>query len=333
MRRNILITGGCGFIGSNVINFLATRYKEESIMIYNIDRLDYCASLDNVTVSHLPNYKFFRGDINSTDLINHILLEYNIDVIIHFAAQSHVAASFGNSLQFTRDNVLGTHTLLECARVYGKLTKFIHISTDEVFGEIKLGDPGCLEESLLQPTNPYACSKAAAEFMVKSYWHSYKLPIVIVRMNNVYGRNQYPEKLIPRFITLLLENKKCTIEGNGSNRRNFIHVDDVSTALVVVLDKGLIGETYNIGTKNEYSVLEITRKIIDVLKPGDSVEAHVEYIQDRNFNDFRYSVNSDKIKKLGWEEETDFDRGLLETIKWYVAKYRTNFDNIVYTNE
>ncbi|AYV78253.1 MAG: putative dTDP-D-glucose 46-dehydratase [Edafosvirus sp.] len=318
--KNILVTGGCGFIGSNVINYLVTKYR--NINIFNIDRLDYCASLDNITVSNCKNYRFFKGDINSHDLVNHILNEYNIDTVIHFAAQSHVSSSFGNSLQFTKDNVLGTHSLLECCRVFGNITRFIHISTDEVFGEIKLDDPACLENALLQPTNPYACSKAAAEFMVKSYWYSYKLPIIIVRMNNVLGPRQYPEKLIPKFIMLLLNNKKCTIEGIGNNRRNFIHVDDVSSALDIILFKAELGETYNIGTNNEYSVNEITQKLINILKPGELLENNIEYIQDRNFNDFRYSVNSDKIKKLGWKEKVNFDDGLLRTVEWYKNKFQ-----------
>ena len=186
-----LITGGYGFIGSNVLCFLCEKYPDS--VFYNIDKLDYCSSKKNV--SDFKNYHFIKGDIKSSDLINYILHNYQIDIIIHFAAQSHVDNSFGNSINFSYDNIIGTHTLLECSRIYNKLTKFIHISTDEVYGEIEEDDISS-ENSILNPTNPYAATKAAAEFLVKSYYTSFKLPIIITRGNNVFGPKQYPEKII-----------------------------------------------------------------------------------------------------------------------------------------
>lgn len=315
--KNILITGGCGFIASNVINHLFE--KNENIFIYNIDILNYCSDIHNV-IPH-KNYKFIKGDICSPDLIKFILEEYNIDTIMHFAAQSHVDNSFGKSLDFTRDNVFGTHNLLECSRLYGKIKRFIHVSTDEVYGEVSMNET-CHEKSLLNPTNPYAASKAAAEFMVRSYGHSFKLPIIITRGNNVYGPRQYPEKLIPKFIKLLLNDEKCTIHGEGLSRRNFLHVYDVAKAFHKILYEGQLNETYNIGTEDEYSVIDILRLLVKFIKDDDNYMDYGEFVRDRDFNDFRYSVNSDKLIQLGWSREINFEEGLRETILWYIKKFK-----------
>ena len=238
-----------------------------------------------------------------------MLHEYAIDAIIHFAAQSHVDNSFDNSLQYTTDNVYGTHVLLQASKEYGKLKKFLHFSTDEVYGEVDIDHPGCHEKSLLNPTNPYAATKAAAEFIVRSYYHSFKLPIVIVRCNNVYGPNQYPEKLIPKFISLLKNNKKCTLHSTNSSdvKRAFIHVDDVTNAVMTVYEKGSTGDVYNISSEYELSVIDITKLIIKSIKKSDNWEDWVEYIQDRPFNDSRYFINSDKLKNLGWRQEKGLD--------------------------
>ena len=257
--KNILFTGACGFIGSNVLNYFLTKYPE--VEFFNIDKLDYCANEANVNAN--DRYTFIHGNISDSSIIRFILKQYRIDTIFHFAAQTHVDNSFGNSLQFTEDNIKGTHTLLECAKEYGKLEKFIHMSTDEVYGEVALDHPGCTEEkSLLNPTNPYAATKAAAEFLCRSYYHSFKLPIIIVRCNNVYGPNQYPEKLIPKFIEHLRNNEKLPIHGEGKTRRNFIHSYDVATAFQIIYEKGIINEIYNIGTRDEYTVLEIAQILI-----------------------------------------------------------------------
>ena len=296
---NILVTGGCGFIGSNFINYILN--KNSDIKIYNIDCLNYCANTDNV--KEHSNYKFINGNITSKDFVLHILQEYNIEGIIHFAAQSHVDNSFDNSLQYTMDNVYGTHVLLQCAKEYGKIKRFLHFSTDEVYGEVDLDHPGCHEKSLLNPTNPYAATKAAAEFIVRSYYHSFKLPIIIVRCNNVYGPNQYPEKLIPKFIKLLKEGKKLTIHGKGDTRRNFIWAEDVASATELIFNVGEINEVYNIGTTQEYSVLDVAKILIQKLTEDKILENHIEFVGDRPFNDFRYSVNSEYLKSLGWVEK------------------------------
>ena len=310
---NILVTGGCGFIGSNFINYMLK--KNNDCKIYNIDCLNYCANEKNI-IEH-PNYKLIKGNITSKDLVLHILNEYAIDAIIHFAAQSHVDNSFDNSLQYTTDNVMGTHVLLQTAKEYGKIKKFLHFSTDEVYGEVDLEHPGCHEKSLLNPTNPYAATKAAAEFLVRSYYHSFKLPVVIVRCNNVYGPNQYPEKLIPKFIKLLREGKKLTIHGNGSTRRNFIWAEDVAIATELIFEKGELNETYNIGTKQEYSVMDVAKLLINKMTSDKNIDGHLTFVEDRPFNDFRYSVDTTLLKSLGWEEKfTNFE----ENIEYLVTK-------------
>jgi len=296
---NILVTGGCGFIGSNFINYILK--KDSTVKIFNIDCLNYCANVSNV-IFH-PNYKFIKGNITSKDLILHILNEYAIDAIIHFAAQSHVDNSFDNSLQYTTDNVMGTHVLLQASKEYGKIKKFLHFSTDEVYGEVDLEHPGCHEKSLLNPTNPYAATKAAAEFLVRSYYHSFNLPVVIVRCNNVYGPNQYPEKLIPKFIKLLREGKLLTIHGNGSTRRNFIWAEDVSSATELIFHNGVLNEVYNIGTKQEYSVMDVATLLIERMTKDKTINNNVIFVEDRPFNDFRYSVDTTLLKSLGWEEK------------------------------
>ena len=296
---NILVTGGCGFIGSNFINYILK--KDPTVKIFNIDCLNYCANVSNVN-SH-SNYKFIKGNITSKDLVLHILNEYSIDAIIHFAAQSHVDNSFDNSLQYTTDNVMGTHVLLQASKEYGKIKKFLHFSTDEVYGEVDLEHPGCHEKSLLNPTNPYAATKAAAEFLVRSYYHSFNLPVVIVRCNNVYGPNQYPEKLIPKFIKLLREGKLLTIHGNGSTRRNFIWAEDVSSATELIFHNGVLNEVYNIGTKQEYSVMDVATLLIERMTKDKTINNNVIFVEDRPFNDFRYSVDTTLLKSLGWEEK------------------------------
>ncbi len=311
--KNLLVTGGCGFIGSNFINYMLDTYKD--IKIVNIDKLDYCSDINNVY--HKEKYKLIVSDINNSFNIKNVLENHCIDIVVHFAAQSHVDNSFGNSIQFTRDNVLGTHTLLECCRVYGKIEKFVHISTDEVYGEVDADHKGCNEKSLLNPTNPYAATKAAAEFLVRSYYHSFNLPVVITRGNNVYGPRQFPEKLIPRFISNLLIGKMCPIHGEGKTRRNFIYVDDVSRAVDTILRKGEINEIYNIGSDDEYSVMDVLKTLIEEIGIKSPIEEVSEFVEDRVFNDFRYCVDSSKLEKLGWEKTISFKEGMNRTILWY----------------
>ena len=311
--EKILITGGCGFIGSNVINFI---YPRNNYLIINLDVMHYCANELNIDsdIRNSDNYIFIKGDICDQKLIDHILEFYKIEIIIHFAAQTHVENSFEDSLQYTRDNILGTHTLLECCRQYGKITKFIHVSTDEVYGEsmLDVNEIHKTEHSILCPTNPYAATKAGAELIAQSYNHSFKFPIIITRGNNVYGPRQYPEKLIPKFIKLLKENKKVTIQGSGECVRAFLHSSDTATAFECILKKGKIGEIYNIGCDEnmEYSVLDIAKILIEKIKKTTDYDRWIEYIEDRPFNDKRYYISNQKLKDLGWEITMPFEIGI-----------------------
>jgi UDP-glucose 4,6-dehydratase len=318
MIKNLLITGGCGFIGSNFINYY--YFKNPDVTIINLDAMYYCANELNVLeeIRKSDRYHLVKGNLCSSDLLNHILYNYKIDTVIHFAAQSHVQNSFEDSLKYTYDNILGTHTLLESCRKYGNIKKFIHISTDEVYGESLLDEEEEKkhEQSILCPTNPYAATKAGAELIANSYRFSFKMPIIITRGNNVYGPNQYPEKLIPRFIELLKNNKKVTIQGNGQNVRAFLHSIDVAKALELILEKGSIGEIYNIGSDEdkEYTVLDIAKILIKLIKNTENFDEYIEYIEDRPFNDKRYYISNEKVKKLGWSIDKDFMEGLKELI-------------------
>ena len=316
--KNLLITGGCGFIGSNFINYFFNLDKD--INIINYDAMYYCASEMNVNqeIRESTRYKLVKGNLCSFDLVRYVLENNKIDTVIHFAAQSHVQNSFEDSLQYTNDNVVGTHTLLECCRRYGNIERFIHISTDEVYGESMLeeNEEKKNEESILCPTNPYAASKAAAELIAKSYYHSFKMPIIITRGNNVYGPNQYPEKLIPLFIELLINNKPVTIQGDGSNVRAFLHVNDVCSALNLVLKNGKIGEIYNIGSdeNDEYTILDISKLLIKNITNTEEYDKFITYIQDRPFNDKRYYISNKKLKYLGWKIQTEFNEGIINLI-------------------
>lgn len=315
-NRNLLITGGCGFIGSHFINYIFEKYSDVDII--NYDAMYYCASENNVKdiVINSDRYKLIKGNLNDNQLLSKVLEKYKIEYVFHFAAQSHVQNSFYESLSYTYDNVMGTHALLESCKIYGKIKKIIHVSTDEVYGESKIIDDKKTELSLLCPTNPYAGTKAAAELIVQTYIHSFKLPIVITRGNNVYGSNQYPEKLIPKFINLLKNDKKVTIQGNGLCRRSFLHVSDTVKAFDILLNKGVIGEIYNIGCDEdmEYSILDIAHILIEKIKHTKNYDEWIEYIEDRPFNDNRYYINNDKLKNLGWEIKTNFDDGIKELI-------------------
>ena len=316
----LFITGGTGFIGSNFINIFAKKYK--NIKIINFDALYYCSNKDNIDkeIQLSENYTFIEGNLQSFDLLKYIFQKNIITHIIHFAAQSHVQNSFEDSLQYSMDNIIGTHNLLEVNRLYNNnnLIKFIHVSTDEVYGEsmLDINEKYKTEQSILCPTNPYAATKASAELIAQSYIHSFKMPIIITRGNNVYGPNQYPEKLIPRFIMLLKEDKKVTVQGDGSCVRGFLHVFDTASAFETILLSGKIGEIYNIGCNEgmEYSVIEIAKKLIKLIKNTSNYDKWVEYIEDRPFNDKRYYISNKKLKDLGWNIKINFDDGLKKLI-------------------
>lgn len=317
-KMNLLITGGCGFIGSNFINYYFPKNKFRRMV--NIDAMYYCANETNVDaqIRFHKDYVLVKGNLCDFELLRETIEKYQITHVIHFAAQSHVQNSFEDSIKFTHDNILGTHTLLEVCRRYGKIEKFIHVSTDEVYGESMnhIEEKHKTEHSILCPTNPYAATKAGAELIAQSYNHSYKMPIIITRGNNVYGPNQYPEKLIPLFIKQLKENKKVTIQGKGSAVRAFLHAYDTAKAFECILEKGTVGEIYNIGCddKMEFSVMEIAKILIRLVKNTEDYDEWIEYIEDRPFNDQRYYISNQKLKDLGWNIEVTLMNGLNELI-------------------
>ena len=306
--KNILVTGGCGFIGSHFINHILKKYNH--LRIINIDAMYYCARKENIEeiIRNSSRYVFIEGNITSKELISYLLHTYEIDTVVHFAAQSHVQSSFNDSILYTRDNILGTHTLLEECRKYKNLKKFIHISTDEVYGSSMSEEKPKNEQSVLCPTNPYAATKAGAELIAQSYYHSFQFPLIITRGNNVYGPNQYPEKVIPKFIQLMKKGKKLTIQGDGSNLRSFLYITDVIYAIELILFQGKIGEIYNIGSEEELSILSVANKLLE-FENKNSTE-YIEYIEDRPFNDTRYYVTNDKLKLLGWEQKISFEEGI-----------------------
>lgn len=317
---SILLTGGCGFIGAHVVVALLEHFPEAKVTV--IDKLDYCANPKwaNRLVEdsgHADRYAFVEGDILDASFLRYLLTSKAIDTVMHFAAQSHVDNSFGNSLTFTENNVLGTHVLLEACRAYGSIQRFIHVSTDEVYGTASAEDPAWGETAMLRPTNPYSASKAAAEMIVSGYRLSYKMPIIVTRGNNVYGPGQYPEKVIPKFTLQTLAGMACTIHGKGDNSRHFVHVKDAAEAFVAVLAKGAIGETYNIGTEEEISTFEVATTIGSLLKESDGIDQTIVYVEDRCFNDFRYPVDRSKLTDLGWIPKIGWKDGMRDTVQWY----------------
>ncbi|KAF7112674.1 hypothetical protein RHSIM_RhsimUnG0206500 [Rhododendron simsii] len=313
--KNILITGAAGFIASHVANRLIRSYPEYKIVV--LDKLDYCSSLKNLNPSRLsPNFKFVKGDIGSADLVNYLLVTENIDTIMHFAAQTHVDNSFGNSFEFTKNNIYGTHVLLEACKVTGQIRRFIHVSTDEVYGETDQDAVvGNHEASQLLPTNPYSATKAGAEMLVMAYGRSYGLPVITTRGNNVYGPNQFPEKLIPKFILLAMQGKPLPIHGDGSNVRSYLYCEDVAEAFEVILHKGEVGHVYNIGTKKERRVTDVARDVCKLFSMDP--ETSIEFVENRPFNDQRYFLDDEKLKDLGWSERTIWEDGLKRTMEWY----------------
>uniref|UniRef100_G3STB2 dTDP-D-glucose 4,6-dehydratase n=1 Tax=Loxodonta africana TaxID=9785 RepID=G3STB2_LOXAF len=320
--KRLLVTGGAGFIASHVIVSLVEDYP--NYMIINLDKLDYCASLKNLeAISTKQNYKFIQGDICDSHFVKLLFETQKIDIVLHFAAQTHLDLSFVRAFEFTYVNVYGTHVLVSAAYEAG-VEKFIYVSTDEVYGGSL--DKEFDESSPKQPTNPYASSKAAAECFVQSYWERYKFPVVITRSSNVYGPHQYPEKVIPKFISLLQHNRKCCIHGSGLQTRNFLYAADVVEAFLTVLKKGKPGEIYNIGTNFEMSVVQLAKELIQLIKETSSeseMENWVDYVSDRPTNDMRYPMKSEKIHGLGWRPKVPWKEGIKKTIEWY----RENFHN------
>ena len=305
----VLVTGGLGFIGSNFIDHVLKNHAEIT-SILNIDRCDYCARVHNVSQSGDPRYTYVQADITNMSKMKRLFHEFKPDVVVHFAAQSHVDTSFENAGQYIHDNIIGTYTILECVKETG--TRLVHISTDEVYGEVDLNETSHPVTSVLNPTNPYSATKAGAELLVKAYGHSFGIPYVITRGNNVFGPKQYPEKVIPAFVTRMLSGEPCMVHGEGHSRRNFIYVDDVSRAVMTEIQHGVNDMVYNIGTRNEYSVNEIFEMLRTIMGTGSK-----QHIGDRPHNDKRYAVDSSALHGLGWKEEADFESVLVKTVEWY----------------
>jgi len=311
--KNILVTGGAGFIGSNFINYILSKRKD--IFIVNLDKLTYAGNLQNLkAVENYPNYYFIKGDIVNDELVNYIFQKYEISHVVNFAAESHVDRSILGSEIFFRTNVLGTNVLLENAKRYG-VEKFVQISTDEVYGS--LGPEGQFEETTpLQPNSPYAASKAAADMMALAFHHTYNVPVVITRCSNNYGPYQFPEKLIPLMILNSLKNKKLPVYGDGLNVRDWIYVIDHNKAVELVLEKGKIGEVYNIGANTEKPNIEIVKLILNQVGKTEDL---IEYVKDRPGHDRRYAINSLKIEnELGWQAEHSFEDAIKNTVNWFV---------------
>jgi len=330
--KNVLVTGGAGFIGSNFVRFILDN--EPDIQLINLDALTYAGSLENL--KDLPGadrHQFIKGDICDAELIKKVLKKYQIDTIVHFAAESHVDRSILGPMPFVQTNVVGTTTLLEEARRYWLTSgsqqteevRFHHISTDEVFGALKPGDPAWTEESQYAPNSPYAASKAASDHLVKAYGHTYGLPITISNCSNNYGPYQFPEKLIPLMIQNALDGKPLPIYGDGQQIRDWLYVEDHCRAIWMVIKQGKVGETYNIGGGNQPTNLQIVKmisQILDDLVPDSRFVPHenlITFVKDRLGHDFRYDMDYSRIsKELNWQPKYDLESGLLKTVEWYL---------------
>ncbi|KAG9277875.1 dTDP-D-glucose 4,6-dehydratase isoform X1 [Astyanax mexicanus] len=314
-RKTVLVTGGAGFIGSHLIILLAARYPLWRII--NIDSLQYCSSLKNLEcLKNTSTYKFIQGDICDQYFTNHLFSTENIDIVFHCAAQSHVDNSFLYPSQFMHVNAEGTHVVLRAAFEAG-VERFIYVSTDEVYGDSL--DKEFDELSPKKPTNPYSASKAVAENIVLSYWEKHKFPILITRSSNVYGPRQYHEKVIPKFLLLLQQDQKCTIQGTGLQSRHFLHVDDVTDALLILMEQGVLGEIYNIGANFEIPIIHLARELVQLVKNAstDDLDNWLLFVEDRPVSDLRYPMISDKMHKLGWKPKVPWKEGIRRTIKWY----------------
>lgn len=306
----ILVTGGLGFIGSNFIRHMLSTYPDCAII--NLDLATYAGNPENLRdIADDPRYRYVYGDICDFALVDSIFAENAIDSIVHFAAESHVDRSIADASVFVRTNVLGTHTLLEAALKHG-LSRFIHVSTDEVYGSIMDGSFG--ENDNLNPSSPYSASKAGSDLLALSYWITHRLPVIVTRCTNNFGPYQFPEKLIPLFATNLIDTKKVPVYGTGKNVRDWIYVLDHCKAIDLLLSAGTPGEVYNIGSGNEKNNIDITMAILGILGFDES---RIEYVEDRKGHDWRYSLDSTKLRGMGWAPEYDFATALQKTVEWY----------------
>ena len=313
--KKMLITGGAGFIGSNFIHYILSKYNDYQVI--NLDKLTYAANLDNLKdIEDNKNYKFIHGDIADQEFIFKLFENEKFDIVINFAAESHVDNSILNPQIFTITNILGTQVLLDACRKYN-IKRFHQVSTDEVYGELPLDDNSILftEKTPLNPSSPYSASKASADMLVKSYYRTYSLPITISRCSNNYGPYQHLEKLIPLMISKAINNDNLPVYGNGLNVRDWLHVYDHCTAIDLIIHEGKIGEIYNIGGNNEKSNIDVVKIILKELGKSEKL---IKYVNDRPGHDLRYAIDSTKIKTtLNWKPVYSFEKGILDTIKWY----------------
>ncbi len=312
----LLISGGAGFIGSHFIRHIIKKYPNYQII--NLDKLTYAANLSNcIDYANHENYRFVQGDIKDKNLVDQLAKE--VDVIINFAAESHVDNSIENPSLFLETNVIGTQVLLDASKKY-KHQRFIQISTDEVYGDIVEGS--FKEDDSLNPSSPYSASKASAELLCLAYKRTYSSPVIISRCSNNYGSHQYPEKLIPFFIKKLMNGEKVPVYGDGMNVRDWLHVTDHCRAIDLILHKGKIGEIYNIGSNEEHNNLEIVHKLLDFFHLS---EDRIDFVEDRLGHDLRYSVDASKIKEgLGWKAEIPFEKGFKEVLEWYRNQFESS---------
>lgn len=328
--KNILITGGAGFIGSHVVRLFVKKYPEYRII--NLDKLTYAGNLDNVVeVKDAKNYVFIQADIADSNKVNEVFVEYNVTDVIHLAAESHVDRSIEDPLSFVTTNLVGTSQLLLAAKNYWKedYSKhlFYHVSTDEVYGSLEMNDELFTESTPYDPRSPYSASKAGSDHMVRAFYHTYNMPVVISNCSNNYGPNQYPEKLIPLFIKNIMNRKSLPIYGEGLNVRDWLYVEDHAKAIDVIFHTGKHGETYNIGGNNEWKNIDLIKLLILNVDEelGNDVgfsKDLITFVPDRAGHDLRYAIDNTKIKEeLGWSPEYTFEEGIVETVRWYVKEF------------
>jgi dTDP-glucose 4,6-dehydratase len=310
-KERILVTGGAGFIGSNFLNYFVPLRPRT--LFVNVDCLTYAGDLKNIKVSSSANYIFEKADIRSRKKLESIFKKYRLTGVIHFAAESHVDLSIKNPRIFLETNILGTENLLALSVIY-KVERFLLVSTDEVYGALGPGDAGFKESDVLDPRSPYSASKAGAEHLTRAYANTYKLDVVITRSSNNYGPNQDKSKLIPLFVTNLLKDKPVPLYGKGLQVRDWLYVEDNVRAIDLIFRKGRSGEVYNVGGDCELSNVELTKKLLSLLKKGEKM---IKYVADRPGHDFRYSLDSAKIKKLGWSPSVLFEEGLRRTLEYF----------------